>query len=126
MKLNNKGWGTSTMIFLSLGLLVALLIAVFFISSLYGSFGNSTGNKFYLDLETRLENAAAAYVAKNNIDVESEMHVSLQALQENGLIGEFKDRLGNNCDGYVIITKINLVDNFYGRISCPDYKTRNY
>ena len=67
-----------------------------------------------------------AYVAKNNIDVESEMHVSLQALQENGLIGEFKDRLGNNCDGYVIITKINLVDNFYGRISCPDYKTRNY
>ena len=126
MKLNNKGWGTGTMILLSLGLLIALLIAVFFISYLYGSFGNSIENRYYEDLETRLENAAAAYIVKSHIEVESEMRISLQALQENGLIDNFKDRLGNNCDGYVVIKKINLIDNFYGKINCPNYKTRNY
>jgi len=38
MKLNNKGWGTTEMFLLSGGLLIALLVAVFFISQLYGSF----------------------------------------------------------------------------------------
>lgn len=126
MKLNNNGWGTGTMILLSSGLLIALLIVAVLISNLYGSFGNSVSNRFYLDMETRLENAAAVYVTSNNIEVNSEMRVGLATLQDSGLIGDFQDRLGHSCDGYVIITRINLSDNFYARISCPDYQTRNY
>ena len=66
MKLNNKGWGTMEMLLLSGGLLIALLIAVFFISKLYGSFESSNINRQYVDLENKLEDAAKEYVSKAN------------------------------------------------------------
>lgn len=44
MKLNNKGWGTVEMLLLSGGLLIALLVAVFFIYKLYSSLDNSYSN----------------------------------------------------------------------------------
>ncbi len=126
MKLNNKGWGTSTMILLSLGLLVALLVAVFFISALYGSFGNSIGNRKYLDLENQLENAAGEYIRKNDVKFENEITIYLSTLQEAGLINEFKDSDGNDCNGYVVITKPDLVNIYEGRINCSNYTSRNY
>ena len=44
MKLNNKGWGTVEMLLLSGGLLIALLVAIFFIYKLYSSLDNSYTN----------------------------------------------------------------------------------
>ena len=66
MKLNNKGWGTMEMLLLSGGLLIALLVAVFFISKLYGSFESSNLNRQYVDLENKLEDATKEFPYKMN------------------------------------------------------------
>ena len=53
MKLNKKGWGTVEMLLLSGGLLIALLVAVFFIYKLYSSLDNSYTNIDYRNNEVR-------------------------------------------------------------------------
>lgn len=53
MKLNKKGWGTVEMLLLSGGLLIALLVAVFFIYKLYSSLDNSYANIDYQNNEVR-------------------------------------------------------------------------
>ena len=126
MKQNKNGWGTLQMILLSGGLLLALIVAIFFISKLYGSLGSSINNKEYMDLETRLENAASMYIRQNNINVEDTFRVSLKTLQDSGLINDFKDSLGNNCDGYVLVINNSLTNSYEGKINCLHYTTLNY
>ncbi len=124
--MKKNGWGTLQMLLLSGGLLLALLIAVFFISKLYGSYEGSKSNKEYADLEARIENAAALFIRLNSIEVSSSFRVDLDALQNSGLVNDFKDDLGNSCDGYVIVIKNDIAYDYEGRIKCPNYTTLNY
>ncbi len=126
MKLNNKGWGTLEMLLLSGGLLIALLIAVFFIYKLYGSIGNSIENKIYLDLESNLEVAAKNYIDDNNIKVNGEYRISFETLKSNNYIDELKDGKGKNCDGYVIVSNVDNIDYYNGYVLCKGYQTLNY
>ena len=126
MKLNNKGWGTTQMILLSGGILLALLIVVYFISMLYGSMDASVRNRHYVELETTIESATKEYIYRNNIQIDSEKRVSLETLINEGLIKEFNDGNGNKCDGYVMITRIDVANSYKGYIKCQNYQSNNY
>lgn len=126
MKLNSRGWGTMEMILLTCGLLIALLVAVFFISKLYGSFNSSISSKNYFELETRLASAAKKYVIENNIQIDGEYRVSYETLKENNKIDNLYDENNKSCTGYVIITRVDNINNYQGYISCPNYISNNY
>lgn len=126
MKLNNNGWGTLEMLLLSGGLLIALIVAIFFISQLYGSFAGSVGNKQYMDLETKLEDAAINYVKDKNIAISGEYTIRYETLNNNGYISELKDTNGNNCNGYVTVNTIDNINHYKAYISCNNYETLNY
>ena len=126
MKLNNKGWGTMEMILLVCGLLIALLVAIFFISKLYGSFDKTISNKNYFELETKLESAAKEYVRDNNIQIDGETRISYETLKEHNKIDNLYDQDNNSCTGYVTISRIDNVNYYKGYISCPGYISDNY
>lgn len=126
MKLNNKGWGTLEMVLISLALLVMLIVSIYFISRLYGSFDNSKRNKVYMDLETKLAEAARIYVRINNIDVTSNYRISYETLKEANLIRELKDSSGNDCEGYALISILSNKKYYNGYVSCNNYTSKNY
>ena len=126
MKLNNKGWGTMEMLLLSGGLLIALIIAIYFIGTLYGSFSGSVGNKQYMDLETKLESAAKEYIDSNKYEINGEFTINYKTLKNYRYIDDLKDIDGNDCDGYVKISNINNTIQYSGYIDCKNYKTTNY
>lgn len=126
MKLNNKGWGTIEMLILSLGLFIALLIAIFFISRLYGSFGNAIGNRVYIDLENKLEESAKKYIETEEILVNGDYKITLYTLKTNGYIEELKDKNNESCNGYVMVSNLNGNVYYNGYILCNNYQTKNY
>lgn len=126
MKLNNNGWGTIQMLLLSGGLLVALIVAIYFIGSLYGSFSGAVGNKQYMDLETKLEEAAKEYVDSNSFEINGEFTISYTTLKSYNFIDDLKDIDGNDCNGYVKISNIDNINHYTGFISCKNYITTNY
>lgn len=128
MKLNKKGWGTAEMFLLSGGLLIALLVAIFFISKLYGTMESSIENRQYIDLEYKIENSAREYIEDNNIEISGKYKLTLSSLKANNYINDFKDSDGNNCNGYVLITGEENVNayTYKGYILCNDYQTKNY
>jgi len=126
LKLNNRGWGTVEMILLSGGLILALLVAIFFISKLYGDLASSVGNKVYVDLESKIELAAKNYITDNEIEISGEYKLTLNTLKSNNYITEFKDSEGNLCNGYVTITNIDNINHYKGYILCNEYQTTNY
>jgi len=126
MKLNKNGWGTLEMFLLSGGLLLALLVAIFFISKLYGSMGDTLGSKQYIDLENRIESSAKKYIEENEISISGEYKLTLTTLKNENYISDFVDNNGNSCNGYVVITNIDNINHYKGYILCNDYQTKNY
>lgn len=124
MKLNNKGWGTMEMVLLASGLVLALFVAIFFISRLYGSFDKAIGDKRYMDLENVLENAAKRYVDDNNIEINGEYTLNYATLKD--YINDFSDSDGNICDGYVMVTRPDNINLYKAFITCPNYETPKY
>jgi hypothetical protein len=126
MKLNKNGWSTTEMLLLSGGLLIALLVAVYFISQLYGSFGASMRNKQYMDLETNLASAAKKYILDNSISVDGNFVVYSDTLEVLGYIDSLKDSDGYPCTGHVVVAKVDLVNQYKAYIVCKNYKTIDY
>jgi len=114
------------MFLLSGGLLIALLVSIFFISKLYGSMDVTFGNNAYKNLENKLEIAAKEYIEDFDISVSGLYKISLSTLKYHGYINELKDSDGNNCNGYVIIDNEDEVYNYKGYILCNDYQSNNY
>lgn len=129
MYLNNNGWGLRAMIFLSSGLLLALLISIYFIAQLYSSMGDVFSSNQYFELETKLESAAIRYRNDYDLDISGEYKVSYGTLKKEGYIDTLKDKDGNLCGGYVIIKNgVDEVDNlnYEAYISCDNYVTNGY
>lgn len=114
------------MILLSAGLFLALLVAIFFISKLYGSLENSLGNKYYVDLENKIEVAAKNYVDEKEIDIDGEYKLSLTTLKNANYITKLEDPNGNSCNGYVTIKMVDNMYHYRGYILCNEYQTQNY
>jgi len=126
MKLNKNGWGTLEMLLLSGGLLIALIVSIFFISKLYGSLSGAVGNRQYIDMENKLENAASEYVNEKEIQINGEYKITLDTLQAAGFIDELKDIDNKNCYGYVKITNVDNINHYSAYITCNGYETINY
>ncbi len=124
--MKKNGWGTTEMILISALLLLALIVSIFFISRLYGSFENVNSNKIYMDLETKMEDAARKYIKNNSIQVTSDFRINLDVLQNGNFIDDIKDNKGSLCDGYVIVSRINDNNYYKAYINCGEYKTANY
>ncbi len=126
MKLDNKGWGTTEMFLLSGGLFIALIVAIFFISRLYGSLNIAVNNSPYFDLETKLSDAAKSYVVGNFINISEEHKYGYEFLRGAGYIDSLIDPNGNSCTGYVVVSQVDAINQYNAYISCPNYTTRNY
>lgn len=126
MKLNKNGWGTTEMLLLSAGIFIALLVAVYFISVLYGSFDNSIRNKEYADLESKIASGAKKYILDNGITISNTYTVYSDTLETLGYIDSLKDSSGYPCTGYVVVTRADLVNNYKAYIVCKNYKTADY
>lgn len=126
MKLNNHGWGMRQMIWLTSGLLIALIVAIYFISVLFNSLDIKGVNNSYFDLETKLENAAIRYVSDNDIDINNIKKISLSTLKNEGYIEDFRDEEGNYCGGYVKASYVGNVLDYEAYISCNNYETEGY
>lgn len=120
---SNKGWGTLEMLLLSAGIFIALLVAVYFISKLYGSFDNSIKNKEYADMEAKLASAAKKYIIENNITNIDSLTIYSDTLEVLGYIDSLKDSNGYPCTGYVVVNKVDLVNSYKSYIVCRNYKT---
>ena len=114
------------MLLLSGGLLVALLVAIYFIGKLYGSLDNAVNNKQYIDLENKIENAARQYINFNNITVIDMQRINYETLVNTGFIDNLLDTNGNKCNGYVLINVVDNISYYSGYIKCPNYETNNY
>lgn len=125
MKLNNKGWGTLEMFLLSGGLIIALIVAVFFISKLYGSLESAVGNKSYVDLEIKLENSAKKYISDKDIVINGEYKISYNTLKSYGYINSLEIN-NDKCDGYVMVKNVDNINYYNGYLSCESYETLNY
>lgn len=126
MKLTNKGWGTLEMFLLSGGLFLALLVAIFLISKLYGSMDGAFANGQYVDLENKIEIAAQNYIESNEIEINVQYKLTLNTLKSNNFINELKDKNGNNCNGYVLIINNGNNYSYKGYVSCNGYQTKDY
>lgn len=126
MNLNKNGWSTLEMIGLSCGLIFALIVSIYFIVKLYGSFDAAIGNKQYVDLEIKIETAARNYIVNNDIGISGEYRISSETLKDSDYLTNFNDSNGNACSGYVIVTKVDGINQYAGFISCNEYQTRNY
>ena len=125
MKLNKNGWSTTELLVLSGGLLIALLVAVFFIYRLYDALGKDVRNN-YRELEENLAIAGEKYVEENYINVDDTFKVSAEILRLDGYITDLKDQNGNLCTGYVRANNVNNNITYKGYIRCNDYETTNY
>lgn len=126
MKTTKNGWGTTEMFALSGGLFVALLVSIFFISKLYGSYDNSVRNKIYSDLERKIEKSAMAFIINNAVNTNEGFVVDYETLKKTGYIDNLLDSDGNECDGYVRIQRIDGMNQYDGEISCNNYESLGY
>lgn len=129
-KLNNKGWGLSSMIVYTSIILIALLIATFYVIALYSDldkniYGNSN-NKSFENSEEKLKSNAIKYIkARTNED--GNYIVTYDMLKNADYIEKITDdKTNNECDGYV---KINIKDYNYeanSYLKCDSYVTEGY
>ncbi len=126
--LNKHGWGLKEMLVLSGILLLFLIIAIFYISSLYQELDLETTSKYYHDLERELENSASVYLNDYyDGDLSSdEITITRSTLRAYDLDVDLQDQNGHVCSGYVIASKTHGEESIDAYISCPNYTTDGY
>lgn len=127
-KLNNKGWGLSSMIVYTCIILIALLIATFYVIALYSDLDKNlygSANSYH-EQEENLKNNAIKYI-KSRTKGDGNYTITYGILKENNYIGKIQDNKTNNeCDGYV---KIEVKDYNYeakSYLKCDSYVTEGY
>lgn len=129
LKLNNKGWGLSSMIVYTSIILVALLVATFYVIALYSDidrnlYGNRN-NSFY-EYEEKLKNSAVKYM-KSRTNEDGQYTITYDVLRNSDYIERITDnKTSNECDGYV---KIDIKDSNYDAksyLKCDSYITEGY
>lgn len=126
--INKKGWSLKEMIILSGVLAIFLLIAIYYIVTLYSDFGQELNNNYYHNLENQLEEVAYDYVNEEYdtvLDLD-EINISKYVLEVYDKDFTLQDEDGKACDGYVSFAKSN--GNIYveGYINCASYMTEGY
>ena len=151
--LDNNGWGLSSMIAFSSIIIIALLVATFFVISLYSQMDkslkeyqdsykqeyveeeepkeeepdNTSSVSIYLDYEEALRDAALAYARACNCFTGAEfVRVEYVELLELCYMIPMLDKDGSSCSGYVDVYPQDdeyITDSY---IKCNNYITEGY
>ena len=134
MKLNNKGFGISTMLIVGALFLIILVAVSIRISNIPKS--TSTGSNSsdstkndnnYASLEEKLKKAGDSYSLYHDTLISyssSSIKVTYDQLYEEGYINILTDiKTGASCDGYVVIDTDYDVTPY---LKCDSYKTLGY
>ena len=125
---NKNGWSLKEMLLLSSILLLFLLVAIYYIVSLYNNFDSEVKATNYSLLEEKLEKRALIYLNDyyDEILTNDNITITRSVLRSYNLDIILEDNEGNACSGYVIAHKTH--DKIYTKsyIKCNKYMTDGY
>ena len=126
--LNKNGWGLREMLVLSGILILFLLIAVYYIYTMYDALEMEVSVKYYYDLEEKLENQARVYLSDYYDEVLTSDYVTItrSTLNAYDLDVNLFDNNGDACSGYVKANKSRGITNVDAYIKCKNYTTAGY
>ena len=142
MKLNNKGWGLTEMIIICCGVLLCLLIIIYYVNVFTGSFKEKpettpavinppkepdNTNKEpeveeedtdqYTDYIILLQEKAINYVLTLNImEEETTLYIPVEDLINNNYVDKLED-----CDGHVDVNKSNDIYTANAYLTCSNF-----
>lgn len=125
---DKRGWGLKEMLILSGILALFLIIAIYYIYTLYQSLDLEVTQNYYHDLEDKLEYNAHVYLEDyydKNLD-STGVTITRSILRAYDLDVNLKDNKGKACSGYVIAKKTHGEEIINAYISCPNYMTDGY
>ena len=126
--LNKHGWGLREMLVLSGILILFLIVAIYYIFTLYQEMGREVNNNYYHDLEEDLRKSAQVYIEDyydGTLNSDG-ITITRSLLRTYDLDVSLTDRDGNACSGYVIASRTHAEDSIRAYISCPNYTTDGY
>ena len=128
MHLNKNGWSLKEMLLLSGILVLFLLVAIYYIATLYNNFGEEVKATNYSLLEKRLEDKALIYLNDyyNDMLTSEEVTITRNVLKSYNLDVVLEDNKGNSCSGYVIANKTHGKVYTKSYIKCNSYMTEGY
>ena len=126
--LNKHGWGLKEMLVLSGVLVLFLVVAIYYIYTLYQQLGREVTNNYYYDLESDLENSALVYLQDYYDDALNSEGITItrSVLRSYDLDVSLNDPNGHVCSGYVVAKRTHGEDIIDAYISCPNYETDGY
>ena len=128
MHLNKHGWGLREMLVLSGILILFLIVAIYYIYSLYNGISEEVSLSHYYGLEDKLENQAIIYINDyydSNLTSDY-ITISRSVLRAYDLDISLFDNYGDACSGYVVANKSKGIINTQGYIKCKNYMTEGY
>lgn len=128
MKLNKHGWGLREMLILSGILILFLIIAIYFIYTMYNNFEGEINAGYYQGLEEKLENQAKVFISDYYVEPLSTDKVTItrSVLNSYNLDVNLVDKDNNACSGYVTAYKSQGNEIYKSYIKCPRYMTEGY
>ena len=128
MRLNKNGWSLNEMLLLSGILIIFLLVAVFYISSMYNNFDMEVKKTDYSVLESNLEKQTLIYLNDyyDEMLTSEEITISRSVLRSYNLDVVLEDNKGDSCSGYVIANKTHGKVYNKAYIKCNGYMTEGY
>lgn len=116
------------MLVLSGILIIFLIIAIYYIVSLYNSFDKEIGVTNYNLLEKKLEEQALIYLNDYYDEILSndDITITRNVLRNYNLDIPLEDNEGNTCSGYVIAHKTHSKIYTKSYIKCNKYMTDGY
>ena len=126
--LNKHGWGLREMLLLSGILLLFLIVAIYYIVTLYQEFDRDVTNNYYHNLEEQLEKNAEIYVRDyydGTLNSEG-IIITRSVLRTYDLDISLVDKNNHACSGYVIARRTRGQDSYQSYITCDDYTTDGY
>ena len=140
MKIDNKGWGLTTMLLMVAVIFIALLTATFFsirLNAMLGKQNNESEEKvqkavnetYYIGKLNEMTIAVNNYVNDNGVILSKDkLRINLTTLVNSNYINEIYDSLSNNvCSGYsyVYLNNDNIKQvNSY--LKCDNYTSIGY
>ena len=128
MRLNKNGWSLNEMLLLSGILIIFLLVAVFYISSMYNNFDMEVKKTDYSVLESNLEKQTLIYLNDyyDEMLTSEEITISRSVLRSYNLDVVLEDNKGDSCSGYVKAYKTHGKIYTKAYIKCNEYMTEGY
>lgn len=125
--LNKNGWGLQEMLILSGILIIFLVIAIYFIYTMYSEI-DFMGNDYYVNMEKDLESNTREYLDKyyDGVLTSDDVIIAEEVLEQKGLGVNLVDKVGNMCSGYAVANKSKGNISVKGYIDCGKYKTDGY